>query len=58
MVDESHGTGVLGEWGRGSVEVNNVLDKIHLISSTLGKSLGGANGGFITGKKEIIELLW
>lgn len=50
MVDECHGTGVLGERGRGSVEFENCLDKIEVVSSTLGKALGGANGGFITGK--------
>lgn len=50
MVDECHGTGVLGEKGRGAVEMENVLDKVDIISSTLGKALGGANGGFITGR--------
>ena len=50
MVDECHGTGVLGEKGRGAVEMENVLDKVDIISSTLGKALGGANGGFVTGR--------
>lgn len=50
MVDECHGTGVLGNKGRGAVELENVLDKVDIISSTLGKALGGANGGFITGR--------
>lgn len=50
MVDECHGTGVLGERGRGSVEIEGVLDRVEIISSTLGKALGGANGGFVTGK--------
>lgn len=57
MVDECHGTGVLGERGRGSVEYENCLDKVEVVSSTLGKALGGANGGFITGKKEIVDIL-
>ncbi len=57
MVDECHGTGVLGAKGRGSVEVEKSLHKVELISSTLGKALGGANGGFITGKKEIVSIL-
>lgn len=57
FVDECHGTGVLGARGRGAVEVENVLDKIDFISSTLGKALGGATGGFITGKGEIVEWL-
>ena len=57
FVDECHGTGVLGARGRGAVEVENVLDKVDFISSTLGKALGGATGGFITGKGEIVEWL-
>ena len=57
MVDECHGTGVLGEKGRGAVEIENVLSRVDLISSTLGKSLGGANGGFITGRQEIVDIL-
>ena len=50
MVDECHGTGVLGDRGRGATELKDSLDRVDLISSTLGKALGGANGGFITGK--------
>lgn len=55
FVDECHGLGVLGEKGRGAVELKNVLHRVHLISSTMGKALGGANGGFITGRKHLIE---
>lgn len=57
FVDECHGTGVVGLKGRGVVEELNVLNKVDIISSTMGKALGGANGGFITGKKEIIDFL-
>jgi len=57
MVDDSHATGFVGKTGRGSAEYRNVLDKIDIFTSTLGKALGGASGGFTTGKKEIIALL-
>ncbi len=57
MVDDSHGTGVIGKEGRGSIEYKNVLNKIDIITSTFGKALGGASGGFTTGKKEIIDYL-
>jgi glycine C-acetyltransferase len=57
MVDDSHATGFVGKTGRGSGEYNGVLNKIDIITSTLGKALGGASGGFTTGRKEIIELL-
>ncbi len=57
MVDDSHATGFLGKKGRGSVEYCDVLGKIDVITSTLGKAMGGASGGFTTGRKEIIELL-
>ena len=57
MVDDSHATGFIGKTGRGSAEYHNVMDKIDVFTSTLGKALGGASGGFTTGKKEIIELL-
>ena len=57
MVDESHATGFVGPTGRGTPEKLGVLDRIDIITSTLGKALGGASGGFTTGKKEIIELL-
>jgi len=57
MVDDSHATGFLGEKGRGSVEYRGVLGEIDVITSTLGKAMGGATGGFTTGRKEIIEML-
>jgi glycine C-acetyltransferase len=56
-VDESHSTGVLGKTGRGTPEELGVHGKIDVISGTLGKALGGAAGGFITGKKELVEFL-
>ncbi|MCP5048650.1 MAG: glycine C-acetyltransferase [bacterium] len=57
MVDDSHATGFFGEKGRGSVEHCGVLGHIDVITSTLGKAMGGASGGFTTGTKEIIEML-
>ena len=57
MVDESHATGFIGKTGRGTVELKNVMHRVDIITGTLGKALGGAMGGFITGKKEIVELL-
>src|SRR3989338_8414719 len=57
VVDDSHGTGVLGKTGRGSIEAKGVLGKVDIITSTFGKALGGAGGGFTTGKKEVIDLL-
>ena len=57
MVDDSHGTGILGRTGRGSIEHCGVMGQIDIITSTLGKALGGATGGFTSGRKEIIELL-
>ena len=57
MVDDSHATGFVGDEGRGSAEYFGVMDKIHVFTSTLGKAIGGASGGFTTGKKEIIDLL-
>jgi glycine C-acetyltransferase len=57
MVDECHATGFIGKTGRGSIELKNVLGKVDIITGTLGKALGGAMGGFTTGKKEIIEML-
>lgn len=57
MVDESHATGFIGKTGRGSVELRNVMGRVDIITGTLGKALGGAMGGFTTGKKEIIEML-
>lgn len=57
MVDECHATGFIGKTGRGSVELRNVMGRVDIITGTLGKALGGAMGGFTTGRKEIIELL-
>lgn len=57
MVDDSHATGFLGKTGRGTHEYRNVMGRIDIITSTLGKALGGANGGFTSGKKEVIEML-
>jgi len=56
-VDESHATGVIGDSGRGSIEYCNVMDRVDVVTGTLGKALGGASGGFTTGKKEIIDIL-
>jgi glycine C-acetyltransferase len=57
MVDECHATGFIGATGRGSIELRSVLGRVDLITGTLGKALGGAMGGFTTGKKEVIEML-
>ena len=57
MVDECHATGFIGRTGRGSIELRNVMGRIDIITGTLGKALGGAMGGFTTGRKEIVELL-
>ncbi|MXV49338.1 glycine C-acetyltransferase [Pedobacter sp. HMF7647] len=57
MIDESHCSGFMGKTGRGTHEHFNVIDKIDIITGTLGKALGGASGGFTSGKKEIIDLL-
>jgi glycine C-acetyltransferase len=57
MVDDSHATGFVGKKGRGSAEHYGVMDKVDVWTSTLGKALGGASGGFTTGRKEIIDLL-
>jgi glycine C-acetyltransferase len=57
MVDECHATGFIGKTGRGSVELRNALGRVDIITGTLGKALGGAMGGFTTGRKEIIEML-
>jgi glycine C-acetyltransferase len=57
MVDECHATGFLGKTGRGSIEYRNVLGRVDIITGTLGKALGGALGGFTTGRKEIIDML-
>jgi len=57
MVDDSHSTGFIGKTGRGTHEYCGVMGKVDIITGTLGKALGGANGGFTSGKKEIIEML-
>ena len=56
MIDDAHSTGFLGETGRGTPEYRGVMGRIDIITGTLGKALGGASGGFITGRKELIEL--
>jgi len=57
LIDECHAAGFIGETGRGTLEAKGVMDRIDIITGTLGKALGGAMGGYTTGKKEIIELL-
>ncbi|GGZ60607.1 glycine C-acetyltransferase [Mesonia mobilis] len=57
MIDECHAAGFIGETGRGTLEEKGVLDRIDIITGTLGKALGGAMGGYTTAKKEIIEIL-
>ncbi len=57
MVDDSHATGFIGKTGRGTHEANGVIGRVDIITSTLGKALGGALGGFTSGKKEIIDML-
>ncbi|MDO7740236.1 MAG: glycine C-acetyltransferase [Flavobacteriales bacterium] len=57
MVDECHATGCIGATGRGSIELRGALGRVDIITGTLGKAMGGAMGGFTTGRKEIIELL-
>lgn len=57
MIDDSHSSGFLGKTGRGTHEYHNVMGKIDIITGTLGKALGGASGGFTSGRKEIIDML-
>jgi glycine C-acetyltransferase len=57
MVDESHASGFIGKTGRGTIELKNVMHRVDIVTGTLGKALGGAMGGFTSGKKEIIEML-
>jgi len=57
MVDECHAAGFIGKTGRGTVELKNVMGRVDIITGTLGKALGGAMGGYTTGKKEIIDIL-
>ena len=56
-VDDSHATGFVGDTGRGSIEYNNVIDKVDIITSTFGKALGGASGGFTSASENIIDIL-
>jgi glycine C-acetyltransferase len=55
MVDESHASGFIGKTGRGTVELKNVMHRVDIITGTLGKALGGAMGGFTTGKKKSLK---
>ena len=57
MVDECHATGFIGKTGRGTIELKNVLGRVDIITGTLGKALGGAMGGFTSGRKEIVDIL-
>jgi glycine C-acetyltransferase len=57
MVDDSHATGFMGKTGRGTPEFNGVMDRVDIVTSTLGKAMGGASGGFTAGRKEIVEML-
>jgi glycine C-acetyltransferase len=57
MVDDSHAVGFMGKTGRGTHEHHNVMDRVDIITGTLGKALGGASGGYTSGRKEIIDLL-
>jgi glycine C-acetyltransferase len=57
MVDDSHATGFFGNTGRGSIEYRGVMGRVDIITSTFGKALGGASGGFTSGRKEVIDLL-
>jgi glycine C-acetyltransferase len=57
MVDDSHSVGFMGKTGRGTHEYHNVMGRVDILTGTLGKALGGASGGYTSGRKEIIELL-
>jgi glycine C-acetyltransferase len=57
MVDDSHAVGFIGKTGRGTHEYHNVMNRVDVITGTLGKALGGASGGYTSGRREIIELL-
>ena len=57
MVDDSHATGFTGPTGRGSIEHCGVMGRVDVITSTLGKAMGGASGGFTSGRQEIIDML-
>jgi glycine C-acetyltransferase len=57
VIDDAHAVGFMGENGRGTHEYHNVMDKVDIITGTLGKALGGASGGYTSGKKEVIDWL-
>jgi glycine C-acetyltransferase len=57
MLDDSHAVGFMGQQGRGTHEYCGVMDRVHIITGTLGKALGGASGGYTSGRKEIVEFL-
>ena len=57
MVDDSHAVGFMGETGRGTHEYNSVMGRVDILTGTLGKALGGASGGYTSGRREIIEYL-
>ena len=57
IVDDSHATGFIGERGRGSIEYHGVMDRVDIVTSTFGKALGGASGGFTSGPSEVVEML-
>src|SRR5207247_8812609 len=57
MVDDSHAVGFMGKFGRGTHEYHDVMGRVDILTGTLGKALGGASGGYTSGRKEIIELL-
>ncbi|HEY3130442.1 MAG TPA: glycine C-acetyltransferase [Acidobacteriota bacterium] len=57
MVDDSHAVGFMGRMGRGTHEYHNVMDRVDILTGTLGKALGGASGGYTSGRKEIVDLL-
>jgi glycine C-acetyltransferase len=57
MVDDSHAVGFVGQQGRGTPELHGVIDRVDIVTGTLGKALGGASGGYVSGRREIVELL-
>ena len=57
MVDDSHAVGFVGPGGRGTPEHHGVVDRVDILTGTLGKALGGASGGYVSGRREIVELL-
>jgi glycine C-acetyltransferase len=57
MVDDSHAVGFMGPGGRGTHEHHGVMDRVDILTGTLGKAMGGASGGYVSGRKEIVELL-